>query len=107
MTPADLPSVGPLIGQQVRVTVVFDIRGYRTDPEVHEGRLIAIGRKQGPDRRHTMPYCLVLDASNGTGGVPIIAIRSVKSVEPITAEQRHGAQPGTDAAATDPGTVTP
>lgn len=82
---SDLDKIKPLVGSDVRVTVVFEIHGWKSDPETYEGRLIAIGRKQGPSRHNTMPYCLVIDATDSGGGVPIIAIRSVASVDLLTA----------------------
>jgi hypothetical protein len=86
---SDLSGIKHLIGAHVRVTVVFEIHGFRYDPEVFDGRLLAIGRKQGPSQ-NTRPICLVLDASDHNRGVPIIAIRSITSVEPLAAQPAGG-----------------
>ncbi|MEV8639468.1 hypothetical protein AB0395_48295 [Streptosporangium sp. NPDC051023] len=83
MNNTDLRKIAGLVNTEVRVTAVFTIRGCPSEPKVYEGLLMAIGQKQGPRDRNTKPWCLVLNAIDHTGGVPIIAIRSVVSVEPL------------------------
>ncbi|GAA4979218.1 hypothetical protein HD597_000190 [Nonomuraea thailandensis] len=85
---------GPLIGHAVRVTATFRHRYGDPQQQVYEGTLLAIGQKQGNSRRNAMPYCLVINATATEGGVPIIAFRSVTSIEPLCpASQQHPHQP--------------
>jgi hypothetical protein len=79
MRVSDLAAVQPLVGRRVQVQAVFG----GSDPEVYDGLLLAIGTKQG-QYANARPVCLVLDCLDNGGGVPIIAIRSVTSINDST-----------------------
>lgn len=72
---------GALVGLTVTVTVAFEVGGWVSDPQTVTGRVIALGRKMGLGR-NSKPYCLVM--STPVGNVPIIALRSIVSVRPVT-----------------------
>lgn len=87
MTPDQVSrTIVPLIGEQVRMTIRLRGRDYTREPEAFTGQLVAIGTKLGNGPKAS-PYCLVLNATDTGRGVPIVAIRSVVSVEPIGDEK--------------------
>lgn len=64
-----------LTGRPVRLTVQFNIRGKKQEPEQLVGLLLAVGTKMGPWEGFTTPTCAVVRPADGL--VKIVSARSI------------------------------